>query len=122
MPWTKPPQWMIELFDASLGADPIIERRKMFGFPVAFVQGNMATGLFQDQVFLRLPEDAAAGLAPFQPMPGRSMGKYVLAPEDLLDDEEGFAALIAQAIAYTATLPPKEKKPPKAKGRKTAQA
>jgi TfoX/Sxy family transcriptional regulator of competence genes len=113
--WTKSPQWLIELFDVCLGADPIIERRKMFGYPAAFVQGNMAAGLFQDSVVLRLPEEARVGLAPFQPMPGRSMGNYVLAPEDLFDDEEGLAALVGQAIAYTASLPPKEKKPRKAR-------
>jgi hypothetical protein len=120
MAWTKSPLWLVELFDQCLGADPIIERRKMFGYPAAFVQGNMVGGLFEDSVILRLPPEAAQGLAPFQPMPGRSMGSYVLAPEELMDDEEGLAALIAQAIAYTASLPPKEKKPRKVKAKKAS--
>jgi TfoX/Sxy family transcriptional regulator of competence genes len=114
MAWTKPPQGLIDLFDESLPNDPRIERRKMFGFPSIFVGGNMCAGLFQDQMFARLaPEDRAAlpgGGADFEPMPGRAMKGYAFLPDDLVADEEALAATLAKAVAYTASLPPKEKK------------
>ncbi len=41
MAWIKAPPEMIELFAASLPLDPATERRTMFGYPCAFVNGNM---------------------------------------------------------------------------------
>jgi TfoX/Sxy family transcriptional regulator of competence genes len=120
MPWTKSPQGLVELFAECLPDDPRIERRKMFGYPSIFVHGNMCAGLFGDGLFARLsPEDRAAlpgGGAPFEPMPGRPMKDYALVPDDVLADEEALAAVLVKAVAFTAALPPKEKKAKKAKG------
>ncbi len=90
MAWEKSPQWMIELFAASLPERPGLERRKMFGYPAAFANGNMFAGLFQDIAFARLPPEPAAeleaeyGLIHFDPMPGRPMRAYRVIPADLL--------------------------------------
>ena len=120
MAWIKSPQSLIDLFAECLPDDPRIERRKMFGYPVIFVGGAMCAGLFQDQMFARLsPADRAAlpgGGAPFEPMPGRPMKDYALLPDDILADEAATAATLARAVAFTAVLPPKEKKARKAKG------
>ena len=35
---------------------PDAARKKMFGYPAAFVGGNMATGLFADRWVVRLPD------------------------------------------------------------------
>ena len=121
MAWTKSPQALIDLFEESLPDDPRVERRKMFGYPCIFVAGNMCAGLHQAAMFVRLaPSDAAAlpgGPKPFEPMPGRPMAGYTLAPDDVLADEAALAALIARAVDYTATLPAKQKKPKAAKRR-----
>ena len=118
MAWTKAPQGLIDLFAECLPDDPRIERRKMFGYPAIFVHGNMCAGLFGDGMFARLaPEDRAAlpgGGAPFEPMPGRPMKDYALVPDDVLADDEALAAVLAKAVAFTAALPPKEKKAKKA--------
>jgi TfoX/Sxy family transcriptional regulator of competence genes len=119
MAWEKSAQSLIDLFDETLPDDPRIERRKMFGYPSAFVHGNMYAGLFQDQMFVRLsPEDRKAledefGPHPFSPMPGRAMGAYVTIPEDVMADEAAVQALLAKGLAYTAALPAKEKAKPK---------
>ena len=114
MAWTKAPQGLVELFAESLPDDPRIERRKMFGYPAIFVGGNMCAGLFQDRMFARLaPADADAlpgGAQPFEPMPGRPMKGYALIPDDILADEDRLTATLAKAVAFTAALPPKEKK------------
>jgi hypothetical protein len=109
MPWTKSPQGLVELFAESLPHDPRIERRKMFGYPSIFVHGNMCAGLFARLA----PDDRTAlpgGGALFEPMPGRPMKDYTLIPDDVLADEEALAAVLAKAVSFTATLPPKEKK------------
>jgi hypothetical protein len=114
MAWTRSPQALIDLFEESLPDDAHVERRKMFGYPCIFVGRHMCAGLHQSAMFARLsPADAAAlpGARPFEPMPGRPMAGYVLMPDAVLADEAALAALIAKAVAFTATLPPKEKKP-----------
>ena len=110
----KAPQTLVDLFAESTPDDPRVERRKMFGYPSIFVGGNMGAGVFQDRIFARLSAaDRAAlpgGGEDFEPMPGRAMTGYVLVPDDIVADEEALAATIAKAVAFTATLPPKEKK------------
>jgi TfoX/Sxy family transcriptional regulator of competence genes len=114
MAWTKSPQSLIDLFAESLPDDPRVERRKMFGYPAIFVGGNMCAGLFQDRMFARLSDgDAAAlpgGPKPFEPMAGRAMKGYALIPDDILADEARLAETLVKAIAFTAAMPPKEKK------------
>ena len=114
MAWTKSPQSLVDLFAESLPDDPRAERRKMFGYPAIFVGGNMCAGLFQDRMFARLSDaDARAlpgGMKPFEPMAGRPMKGYALIPDEILADEERLAATLAKAVAFTAAMPPKEKK------------
>ena len=43
-------------------------------------------------------------------MPGRPMKDYTLVPDDVLADDEALAELLAKAVSFTASLPPKEKK------------
>jgi hypothetical protein len=38
------------------------------------------------------------------------MKDYALVPDDVLADEAALAALLARAVAFTASLPPKERK------------
>lgn len=122
MAWSKSPQGLKDLFDACLPDRPGVARRQMFGFPAAFVNGNMFAGLFEDQAMARLPPSMvealiAEGARPFEPMPGRPMKAYLTLPEAVLEDEAEFARLLDAACAFTAAMPPKAPKP--AKPRKT---
>ena len=125
MPWSKPPQTLIDLFTESLPDLPGLERRKMFGLPAAFVNGTMMAGVFQDSIFARLPPELAGRLAqdhgakPFEPMPGRPMKAYLEMPDEMVADEAQLAELLHAAFLHTATLPPKVKAPPKAKQKTT---
>src|SRR6266545_2530121 len=76
--WKPAPQDWIEAFDSALPSG--VERRKMFGYPAAFVNGNMAAGLHQDDLVLKLEEKDRAALMkaggkPFVVM-GRTMGAF----------------------------------------------
>lgn len=90
--WKKSPSDLIERFSVALPERPGLVRKPMFGYPSAFLNGNLACGLFQDFVVARLGKEAAAQLVacgeaqPFEPMPGRTMGGY--RPRRLRDREE----------------------------------
>jgi len=108
----KSPAELVERFQAVLAERPAASVRKMFGYPAAFVNGNMACGLFGASWFVRLSEaDAtelgAAGGAPFEVMPGRPMRGYTLLPPELAADPAVAGAWVDRAIAFTGSLPPK---------------
>ncbi len=114
-PWEKSPPELVERFRRTIDrvVVPGTTARPMFGYPCAFVNGNMATGLFADRWFARLPPDAAADLygteepIPFQPMPGRPMRGYVLVPEAVVADDGELDRWIERSLTFTGTLPPK---------------
>jgi TfoX/Sxy family transcriptional regulator of competence genes len=94
---------------------PGVERRKMFGYPAAFVNGNLVTGLHGSSWHVRLPAEAqaellAAGGAPFEPMAGRPMRGYVILPAAILGDERALREWLDRAVAFGRSLPPKKSK------------
>ena len=116
MKFPKSPSWLVELFGAlqpEVGGEP----RKMFGFPVAFENGQLFMGLFGDGVFLRLNDADRAelmkmkGAAVFAPM-GRPSKTSVMLPPSMLEDEEAVKDWMTRALHHARTLPPKN---PKAK-------
>lgn len=113
MDWQKSPQELVALFERVAPSGPDVTRRKMFGFPAAFVNGNLCCGTFNDQLMLRLPDEARAELEaqggrPFEPMPGRPMMGYVAVGAEMFADEASLSAWLARAAEFTRTLPPKK--------------
>jgi hypothetical protein len=53
----------------------------------------------------------------FEVMPGREMKGYAVMPADVVADDARVDDWVSRALAYTATLPPKEPKARKAKTR-----
>jgi TfoX/Sxy family transcriptional regulator of competence genes len=112
--WEKSPGALVQLFDRVLPEGPNIERRKMFGYPCAFVNGYMFAGLFAKQMFVRLSAEARLSMIaehdakPLEPMPGRPMKDYIIVPTALMIHEPALRALIAQALAFGTSLPPKK--------------
>lgn len=110
----SPPE-LVERFEAAtepLLAEPGVARRKMFGYPACFVAGNLFTSLFADRWIVRLADDdlaslAAAGGAPFEPMPGRPMGGYLALPAELTAPEV-VGTWLEKALARGRSLPAKE--------------
>ena len=116
MAWKKAPEELKALMETAMegiGA----QKRPMFGFPCWFINGHMFSGLFEDSVFVRLsPAQSAQAhadghpFAPFAPMPGRPMKDYSLVPKQVLAAASRLRHLLEEAAAYTASLPPKQKK------------
>lgn len=121
MAWQKSPPELIERFHTLVPDLPGVERRQMFGYPAAFVNGHLFMSLFQEHMVLRLaPADGAAliampGGAPFEPMAGRRMTGYALVPPPVLADTAAVTDWIGRAYSFVSAKPPKEKKPRKAK-------
>lgn len=92
---------------------PDTTRRPMFGYPCAWVGGNMASGLFASSWWVRLPPDRLAQVLasgegrPFEVMPGRGMKGYAAMSAAVLADDHRVDAWVREALDYTATLPPK---------------
>lgn len=114
--WAKSSPALVALFDRVVPAAAAVERRQMFGYPCAFVNGNMFAGLQEERLILRLGErDRAAflaleGAAGFAPM-GRPMREYVVAPGAILEDERALAAWMKRALAHARALPRKRARP-----------
>ena len=112
--WEKSPEALVQLLDRVLPEGPNIERRKMFGYPCAFVNGNMFAGLFATEMFVRLPAEERLSMIgdhaakPLEPMPGRPMKDYIVVPPALMGRETALKALVARAQAFGASLPPKK--------------
>ena len=119
----NPPVALVERFNAVLDrvATPETTRKPMFGHPCAWVGGNMATGLFAANWWVRLPPNELAAVldsgeaTTFQVMPGRDMKGYAVMPDDVVADDARVDDWVGRALAYTATMPPKE---PKARSRR----
>jgi len=122
--WRKSPPKLIALFEEMLPGPPAVPR-KMFGYPAAFVNGNLFMSLFQEQMLVRLPEDLrtkllADGWQRFEPMPGRPMGEYLAVPEETLGRDKELRQWVAKALTYGASLKPKAKSKTKSKPKKSA--
>lgn len=110
----KSPPDLIARFDAALArhAAPEVTQRKMFGYPCAWIGGNMATGLFGGEWWVRVSEPdreallAMPGAHALQVMPGRDMGRYVVMPPAVVADDARLAGWLDKALAFTRTLPP----------------
>jgi TfoX/Sxy family transcriptional regulator of competence genes len=124
--WSKSPAAHVQAFAAALPADAAVERRSMFGYPCAFVNGNMFCGLHENNICARLGAEeaarriAAGRAAVFAPMPGRAMKEYVAIPAADRADAQRLRPWLQEALRYTAALPAKTKKPAAARPKRAA--
>lgn len=109
----KSPEALVRTFENAMKDFPMVQQRKMFGFPAAFINGNMFVGLFNDRMMLRLsPADAAklGDAIPFEIMPGRAMKGWFEIPQMILKSPRELSAWMQKAMEVTKTLPAKAKK------------
>lgn len=106
---------MREAFEALVPDGPGVSIRPMFGNVAAFVNGNMFTGLFGNDLFVRLPEVERARLmdaggTEFAPMEGRPMKEYVTLPSGWRSKRSDAETWIGRSLDWTSELPPKQPK------------
>jgi hypothetical protein len=106
---------LVERFNAAVerAGRADVTRKQMFGYPCAWIGGNMATGLFAQSWWVRLSPDRLATVlssgegTTFEVMPGRPMKGYAVMPEPVTSDPAALDRWLQEAFDYTATLPPK---------------
>jgi hypothetical protein len=111
--FTKSSPQIVERFGAVMDRYPDVERRKMFGYPAAFVGGNMATGLFAEHWVVRLSDDElataiAGGAAPVEVMPGRPMKGFVVIPPAVVADDKTIGSWVEKGLTLAGAMPRKE--------------
>lgn len=122
--FSKSPPELIERFGAITAGIPDAERRQMFGYPCIFLGGNMITGLHESAWFVRLGEPDRAellrqpGAGPFEPMPGRAMGGYLVLPPSIIADDGAARSWVERAMDFGRSLPPKAPKASKSRPRR----
>jgi TfoX/Sxy family transcriptional regulator of competence genes len=117
--WNKITPEQAARFDAALPDG--VERRSMFGCPIAVVNGNMFTGVHNDEINVRLGDDDRAEFLAkyddariFSPMKGMEMKEYVVVPAKVATKPALLATWILRGFAYASKLPPKASKAKKA--------
>ena len=101
------------LFESLAAGAGEVAQRKMFGYPSAFLGGYLCFGLHENRLVFRLPQErrvallAAGAVSEFAPRAGRAMTNFVAVEAPLSRDRSELAALVAEAVAHTAALPPK---------------
>lgn len=112
--WPQPSLEMIDLLDRHVSRFDA-ERRKMFGFPCYFVNGNMFAGTFSNKIFARFSvEDKerldVEGLGePFEPVKGRRMTEYRTLSKKVLDEPKDLDEWLSRSYAYISSLEAKRK-------------
>jgi hypothetical protein len=111
--FSKSPPELVERFATVMDGYPQAVRKKMFGYPAAFVGGNMATGLFADEWVVRLPADQIhpakeAGAGSFEPMPGKPMKAFVVIPAADVEDDSAIRRWVERGLAYAESMPAKK--------------
>lgn len=107
----------IAVFESLVPAHPAVTRRKMFGHPAAFVQGNMFFGVFGEAIVIKLgASDRAAalgslGVTDFQPMPGRPMRDWVSIGPAMFGKRAVLEGWVGKALAAGLERPPKGPRP-----------
>ncbi|NGX51153.1 MAG: hypothetical protein K1060chlam2_01011 [Chlamydiae bacterium] len=115
--WKKSSEGLIEQFHGALEGFDGIDRKKMFGYPCCFCNGNMFTGLHEENWILRLSEEdrneiGGLGAEPFAPM-GRAMREYVLLPNAIIKSSDQLKRWIERSLSFVSALPhklPKKRK------------
>jgi TfoX/Sxy family transcriptional regulator of competence genes len=113
-PWPQPSMEMIDLLDGHISRFAA-ERRKMFGFPCYFVNGNMFAGTFSSMLFARFSVEDRERLdgedlgKPFEPVKGRRMTEYRTLSKKVLDEPNDLDKWLERSYAYVSSLEAKKK-------------
>src|SRR5215472_10044698 len=112
--WNKISPAQAARFDAALPDG--VERRSMFGCPIAVVNVNMFTGVHNDEINVRLAEADRTrflrdydGARIFSPMKGMEMKEYVVVPPQVAGQPALLARWIQRGFEFASSLPPKKK-------------
>ena len=121
MSMPKPDEASKIFFESVLPEDARVQVRPMFGNVAGFVNGNMFTGLFGSDVFVRLSEADQSELLQqegafiLEPLKGRPMKEYVVVPETWRQEPQRVRDWVSRSLTWAGDMP--VKRPKKSKKR-----
>ena len=103
---------LAELMRSELSDEPGLSEKKMFGGLCFLKDGNMICGVHDGGGMARVGkarESEAVSLPGIDPLSftGRKMGGMVDVAEEVIADDERRAQIVAMALEYARSLPPK---------------
>lgn len=113
MSMPRPDEESKAFFASVIPVDPRITIKPMFGNIGSFINGNMFSGLFGNQIFVRLPENERLrlleedGASEFSPMPGRAMKEYVTLPDHWRQEPDKICEWIERSLSWVGEMPEK---------------
>ena len=96
----------------TLGENPEITERKMFGGIAFVLSGNMAVGVSKDDLMVRIDPDDQDD-APAQPgvrifdMTGRPMKGWILVAPEATENDDALQRWVEAGLDFAGSLPPK---------------
>ena len=96
----------------TLGENPEITERRMFGGIAFMLSGNMAVGVSKDDLMVRIdPDDqgealAQSGVRAFD-MTGRPMKGWILVAPQSTEDDADLQRWVGAGLDFAGSLPPK---------------
>lgn len=96
-----------------IGPDSGVTARSMFGGVCYLVQGNMAFGIYKDNLIIRLgsPEEAQkeieSGRAAAFDITGKAMKGWVMVPKERLAKASNYKKWLNKGLAFARSLPKK---------------
>jgi len=110
MSWPKASSEKEVLLDELVEGLPC-EKKRMFGAPCFFAKHSMFTGVFAEDIFIRLPDKERArfikenrGAKAFEPIEGRKMSEYLIIPHALLKNKDSVRQWLRVSFDYSSTL------------------
>src|SRR2546425_7346616 len=116
MAWKKSSAEAVERFVGALPTDAAGGRRKMFGYEACFVNGAFWTGMYQDEMVIKLPLEVKdqlpelAKASQFDPMGGRPMKNWWVIPRAVSESPKKLSALLGTTYGPVSAAPPEKKK------------
>ena len=102
-----------ETITAIRGADKTVTSKRMFGGVCYLYRGNMAYGIYKDNLIVRLGSDdearehMARGDALLFDITGRAMKGWVMVPKSKLAGVPDYKTWLGKGLGFAKSLPPK---------------
>jgi TfoX/Sxy family transcriptional regulator of competence genes len=116
MQWKKPSAELGKLLEEAVKGFAC-SKKMMFGSPVYTVNGNMFTGVHEDNIFIKFSQQEEKEIRsvykssrPFEPVKGRFMKGYVVISPDLYSNPDSFNEWLGRSHRFALALPPKQPK------------
>ena len=103
---------LAERVRTALSSEPNVEEKRMFGGVAYMLNGNMACGIRDADLVVRLGPDGAASAVSednvrYFDFTGKPMKTMVVIPSERIAEDAALQDWLARAVSFAGSLPPK---------------